>query len=243
MVVVGGGYVACEFAGIMNGLGTQVIQLYRGDQILRGFDDDLRDHVGRRDARPRRRARGRARRRRRSSAAAAGWRCGSTTARRTSSTRCCSPPGGIPNTAGLGLEALGVRLRRERRGRGRRLVADGGAVDLRGRRRHRPACADAGGDRRGAGLRRDGVRRAGRGRSTTDLVPTAIFTRPGGGDRRADRGRGGAARADRDLRDPLPAAGRHAVRPGRADADEARGRRRRAAGCSACTSSGAARRR
>ncbi|MBA3326285.1 MAG: glutathione-disulfide reductase [Rhodobacteraceae bacterium] len=45
MLVIGGGYVACEFAGIMNGLGTRVTQLYRGDQILRGFDDDLRDHV------------------------------------------------------------------------------------------------------------------------------------------------------------------------------------------------------
>jgi glutathione reductase (NADPH) len=45
MIVVGGGYVACEFAAIMNGLGTQVIQLYRGEQILRGFDEDLRDHV------------------------------------------------------------------------------------------------------------------------------------------------------------------------------------------------------
>ena len=45
MLVVGGGYVACEFAGIMNGLGTHVVQLYRGEQILRGFDQDLRDHV------------------------------------------------------------------------------------------------------------------------------------------------------------------------------------------------------
>ena len=45
MLIVGGGYVACEFAGIMNGLGTQVIQTYRGPQILRGFDDDLRDEV------------------------------------------------------------------------------------------------------------------------------------------------------------------------------------------------------
>jgi glutathione reductase (NADPH) len=45
MLIVGGGYVACEFAGIMNGLGTHVRQFYRGDQILRGFDDDLRDHV------------------------------------------------------------------------------------------------------------------------------------------------------------------------------------------------------
>jgi glutathione reductase (NADPH) len=45
MLVVGGGYVACEFAGIMNGLGSEVIQLYRGEQVLRGFDDDLRAHV------------------------------------------------------------------------------------------------------------------------------------------------------------------------------------------------------
>jgi glutathione reductase (NADPH) len=45
MLIVGGGYVACEFAGIMNGLGTHVRQFYRGDQILRGFDDELRDHV------------------------------------------------------------------------------------------------------------------------------------------------------------------------------------------------------
>lgn len=45
MLIVGGGYIACEFAGIMNGLGTHVTQLYRGDQILRGFDDEVRDHV------------------------------------------------------------------------------------------------------------------------------------------------------------------------------------------------------
>ncbi len=45
LAIVGGGYVACEFAGIMNGLGTEVLQFYRGAQILRGFDDDIRDHV------------------------------------------------------------------------------------------------------------------------------------------------------------------------------------------------------
>jgi glutathione reductase (NADPH) len=45
MIVVGGGYVACEFAAIMNGLGTHVTMLYRGDQILRGFDGDVRQHV------------------------------------------------------------------------------------------------------------------------------------------------------------------------------------------------------
>ncbi len=42
-VVVGGGYIAVEFAGIFNGLGVEVIELYRGEQILRGFDDDVRD--------------------------------------------------------------------------------------------------------------------------------------------------------------------------------------------------------
>lgn len=41
VVVVGGGYIACEFAGIFNGLGSEVIQLYRGDKVLRGFDHDV----------------------------------------------------------------------------------------------------------------------------------------------------------------------------------------------------------
>jgi glutathione reductase (NADPH) len=43
VAVYGGGYVAVEFAGIFNGLGAQVTQVYRGAQILRGFDDDVRD--------------------------------------------------------------------------------------------------------------------------------------------------------------------------------------------------------
>ena len=45
IVVVGGGYIAVEFAGIFRGLGVQVTQLYRGEQILRGFDDDMREGV------------------------------------------------------------------------------------------------------------------------------------------------------------------------------------------------------
>ncbi|MEO0914545.1 MAG: glutathione-disulfide reductase, partial [Pseudomonadota bacterium] len=45
MLIVGGGYIACEFAGIMNGLGTKVTQFYRGAQILRGFDDEVRGHI------------------------------------------------------------------------------------------------------------------------------------------------------------------------------------------------------
>jgi glutathione reductase (NADPH) len=43
IVVAGGGYIAVEFAGIFNGLGVETVQLYRGEQILRGFDKDVRD--------------------------------------------------------------------------------------------------------------------------------------------------------------------------------------------------------
>jgi glutathione reductase (NADPH) len=43
--IVGGGYIAVEFAGIMQGLGVETILIYRGEQILRGFDQDLRDHL------------------------------------------------------------------------------------------------------------------------------------------------------------------------------------------------------
>ena len=46
VAIVGGGYIACEFAGIFNGLGSRVTQLYRGDAVLRGFDDDVRRVVG-----------------------------------------------------------------------------------------------------------------------------------------------------------------------------------------------------
>ena len=45
LLVVGGGYIACEFASIFNGLGAVVTQLYRGEQVLRGFDEDVRHFV------------------------------------------------------------------------------------------------------------------------------------------------------------------------------------------------------
>ncbi len=45
IIVVGGGYIAVEFAGIFHGLGVETTLLYRGPQILRGFDDDLRDSL------------------------------------------------------------------------------------------------------------------------------------------------------------------------------------------------------
>jgi len=45
VLIVGGGYIAVEFAGILNGLGAQVTLCYRGEQVLRGFDDDVRVHL------------------------------------------------------------------------------------------------------------------------------------------------------------------------------------------------------
>lgn len=45
LAVVGGGYIASEFASIFHGLGSQVTQIYRNDKLLRGFDEDIRQFV------------------------------------------------------------------------------------------------------------------------------------------------------------------------------------------------------
>ncbi len=110
-LVVGGGYIASEFACILQGLGVEVTQYYRGAQILRGFDDESRGHVANAMQ-----ARGIA------------IHCG------TDVLRLERVPGGIravatdgstrefdlvlyatgrrPNSAGLGLEPLGVQIGR-----------------------------------------------------------------------------------------------------------------------------------
>ena len=45
VLIQGGGYIAVEFANIFSGLGSEVTLVYRGEQILRGFDNDVRDHL------------------------------------------------------------------------------------------------------------------------------------------------------------------------------------------------------
>lgn len=45
VVIEGGGYIAVEFAHIFHGLGAHVSLIYRGEQILRGFDDDIRNFL------------------------------------------------------------------------------------------------------------------------------------------------------------------------------------------------------
>src|SRR5258707_13109482 len=45
ILIQGGGYIALEFACIFAGFGSDVTLVYRGDNILRGFDEDVRAHV------------------------------------------------------------------------------------------------------------------------------------------------------------------------------------------------------
>jgi len=46
IVIVGGGYIAVEFAGIFNGFGSEVVELIRRPELLYGFDDDIREALG-----------------------------------------------------------------------------------------------------------------------------------------------------------------------------------------------------
>ena len=46
IVIVGGGYIAVEFAGIFAGFGSEVVEIIRQPELLRGFDEDLRTHLG-----------------------------------------------------------------------------------------------------------------------------------------------------------------------------------------------------
>ena len=45
VAIVGGGYIGVELAGILHGLGSEVILIHRGEKLLRGFDEDIRDKL------------------------------------------------------------------------------------------------------------------------------------------------------------------------------------------------------
>ncbi|SDY83506.1 NADPH-glutathione reductase [Jannaschia faecimaris] len=45
LLIIGGGYIGCEMAGIFNGLGVETSMFIRGAQILRGFDEEARGHI------------------------------------------------------------------------------------------------------------------------------------------------------------------------------------------------------
>ena len=108
-LIVGGGYIALEFANILNGLGSETRIVHRGDQLLRGFDQDLRAHMH-----------------------IEAERCGVRLTMKATLTRMEKSAGGVqvtlstgekletdmvlfaigrhPNTAGLGLERAGVQV-------------------------------------------------------------------------------------------------------------------------------------
>ena len=109
ITVVGGGYIAVEFAGIFNGMGVDVTQLYRGEQILRGFDLDVRNHLAREivkkgvdlrvGSNPAR-----------IDVAGDGYRVTLEDGSGFETGLVMYSTGRKPNTSGLGLEALGVEL-------------------------------------------------------------------------------------------------------------------------------------
>jgi glutathione reductase (NADPH) len=119
ILIVGGGYIASEFACILHGLGVEVSQYYRGAQILRGFDDEARGAVA-----SAMRERGIDLRTGVSvmklEQVAGGIRAVGTDGHDRAFDAVMYATGRVPNTAGLGLEALGVQL-----GRRGQIVVDG----------------------------------------------------------------------------------------------------------------------
>jgi len=109
ILITGGGYIAVEFAGIFNGLGTEVVLNYRGPLFLRGFDDDVRNTLA-----AEMRKRGIDLRfepvvnsiEKRNGVVAATLSNGDTV---EADLMLCAT-GRVPNTAGLGLEEIGVAL-------------------------------------------------------------------------------------------------------------------------------------
>lgn len=109
VIVVGGGYIAVEFAGIFNGLGAKVTLAYRGEQILRGFDDDVRGFLAGELAKKGVAVRVRAipaRLERRDGALAAVFADGTS----IEADAILYATGRVPNTQGIGLAEAGVAL-------------------------------------------------------------------------------------------------------------------------------------
>ncbi|MCS5635767.1 MAG: FAD-dependent oxidoreductase, partial [Myxococcota bacterium] len=109
VVIIGGGYIAVEFAGIFHGMGSSVCHLYRGPLFLRGFDDDLREHLAdemrtrgidlRFESVPTRIERG-----------AGGLRATLNDGSTVEADQVLCAAGRHPNSGDLGLEAVGVEL-------------------------------------------------------------------------------------------------------------------------------------
>ena len=226
IVIVGGGYIAVEFAGIFNGLGAETTLLYRGEKILRGFDEDLRDALTQEllkrgiDVRCNARI----------ASIEKGWSSHTVTLEDGSTLeadKVMFATGRTPNTAGIGLEAAGVKL--GERGeivvdeQSRSSVDNIYAVgDVTDRVNLTPVAI-----REGHAFADTRVRQASRATVDHELIPTGRVRHARDRHRRPARAHGPRApRQGRHLQGQLPPAQEHRVGPRRAHADEA-GRRRR----------------
>ncbi len=118
IIIVGGGYIAVEFAGIFETLGSEVVMVVRGEELLTGFDDDVRVHLAQEmrkrgvDIRTRTRPV-------RIEGGAAGVTLHTHLEQEISADHVLFATGRTPNTRDLGLEAAGVRV-----GRGGGVIVD-----------------------------------------------------------------------------------------------------------------------
>jgi glutathione reductase (NADPH) len=108
-LVVGGGYVALEFAHIFHGLGVETLVVHRGDQLLRGFDSDLRAHMHIEAERAGIRFKLKSTLTKLEKAGVA-IRASLSTGEQVETDAVLFATGRVPNTRGLGLERAGVKL-------------------------------------------------------------------------------------------------------------------------------------
>jgi glutathione reductase (NADPH) len=108
-LVVGGGYVALEFAHIFHGLGVETLVVHRGDQLLRGFDSDLRAHMHIEGERAGIRFKFKTTLAKLEKAGGA-IRASLSTGEQVETDAVLFATGRVPNTRGLGLERAGVKL-------------------------------------------------------------------------------------------------------------------------------------
>ena len=200
VAVIGGGYIAVEFAGIFNGMGSKVTQLYRGEQILRGFDADVR-HTLAEEIRKK----------------GIDLRCHVNVMRIDKTDTGLTlhltddsmlevdtvmfATGRVPNTKDLNLHDIGVATDEKGAIPGRRVLQDLGRQHLRHRRRDRPHRAHPRRDHGGHGLRPHPLWRHADGRRPRQRAVRRV--QPAAGRLGRPDGRGGARRARRRPHLPL----------------------------------------
>lgn len=109
MAIVGGGYIAVEFAGIFNAAGVRVTEIIRADHILRGFDGDVRAHLSAEMAKQGIRILS-GRKIARIDKGASGFLLTSDEGETLETDLVMYATGRVPNTSGMGLETAGVVL-------------------------------------------------------------------------------------------------------------------------------------